>query len=81
MLKEIISLRGKLVGSNVYCADTDAGDSYPKAEPQEQRGLAFCILASRLQKQKAKLNPHMAASVFIGYFIFLVLCDLHVSIF
>jgi hypothetical protein len=33
-----------------------------------------------LQKRKAKFNPHMAACDFTGYFISLVLCDLHVSI-
>jgi hypothetical protein len=37
-------------------------------------------LASRLQRQKAKLNPLVAACDFTGYFIFPVLCDLHVSI-
>jgi hypothetical protein len=38
-------------------------------------------LVSRLQKQKAKLNPYMVACNFIGYFIPLVLRDLlHVSI-
>jgi hypothetical protein len=31
-------------------------------------------------KQKAKLNPHLAACDFIGYFISPVLCDLHGSI-
>jgi hypothetical protein len=34
----------------------------------------------RLQKQKAKLNPLVAACDFICYSIFQVLCDLHVSI-
>jgi hypothetical protein len=63
-----------------YCAGTDSADSCPKAKPQEQRGLPLYTLASRLQEQKAKLNPHMAACDFIGYFIFTVLCDLHVSI-
>jgi hypothetical protein len=38
------------------------------------------ILASRLQEQNAKLNPHIAACDFIGYFVSLLLCDLHVSI-
>jgi hypothetical protein len=33
-------------------------DSCPKAEPQEQRGLTLYILANRLQKQKANLNPY-----------------------
>jgi hypothetical protein len=64
-----------------YCASTDSADSCPQAEPWEQRGLPLCTLASRLQKQKAKLKPHMAACDFIGYFIPPVLCDLHVSIF
>jgi hypothetical protein len=73
-----MSLSGRLTGSNVYCASSDPADSCPKAKPQEQRGLTFYTLASRLQKQKAKLNPHIAA--FIGYFIFPVLCDLYVSI-
>jgi hypothetical protein len=44
------------------------------------RGLTLYTLTSRLQKQKAKLNPLVAACDFIGQFIFLVLCDLHVSI-
>jgi hypothetical protein len=52
-----------------YCASTDPADSCPKAEPWEQRVLTLYTLASRLQKQKAKLNPHMAACDFIGYFI------------
>jgi hypothetical protein len=85
LLQEIMSwdrsLWGRLAGSNIYCANTDPVDSCPKAEPWEQRGLTLYTLASRLQKQKAKLNPHMATSDFIGYFIFPVLCDLlHVSI-
>jgi hypothetical protein len=64
-----------------YCASTDSADSCPKAEPQEQRGLTLYTLASRLQKQKEKFNPHMAACDFIGYFIPSVLRDLlHVSI-
>jgi hypothetical protein len=67
------SLWGWLAGSNVYCASTDPVDLCPKAEPREQRGLTLYTLASRLQKQKAKLNPHMAACDFIGYFISLVL--------
>jgi hypothetical protein len=37
-------------------------DLCPKAEPQEQRYLTIYTLASRLQKQKAKLNPHMAVT-------------------
>jgi hypothetical protein len=53
----------------------------PKAELREQRGLTLYTLASRLQKQKAKLNPLVAACDLIGYFIFPVLCDLHVLIF
>jgi hypothetical protein len=71
---------GRLAGGNVYCAGTDPVDSCPKAEPEEQRGLILYTLATRLQKQKAKLNPHMAACDFIGYFISPVLCDLHVSV-
>jgi hypothetical protein len=64
-----------------YCAGTDSADLCPKVEPQEQRGLTLYTLASRLQKQKAKLDPHMTACDFIGYFISPVLCDLlHVSI-
>jgi hypothetical protein len=74
------SLWGRLAGSNVYCVGTNPVDSCPKADPWKQRGLTLCTLASRLQKQKAKLNPHMAACDFIGYFISPVLCDLHVSI-
>jgi hypothetical protein len=59
----------------------DSGDSCPKIEPLEQRGLTLYTLASRLQKQKAKPNPHMAACDSIGYFISPVLCDLlHVSV-
>jgi hypothetical protein len=58
------SLWGRLAGSNVYCADTDRVDLCSKAEPQEQRGLTSYTIASRLQKQKAKLNPHMAARDF-----------------
>jgi hypothetical protein len=67
---------GSLAGSNIYCANTDPADLYPKAESWEQRGLTLHILASRLQKQKAKLNPYMAACDFIGYFISPVLFDL-----
>jgi hypothetical protein len=63
-----------------YCAGPDSEDSYPKAEPREQGDLTLFTLASRLQKQKAKLTPHMAACDSIGYFISPVLCDLHVSI-
>jgi hypothetical protein len=84
MLWEIMSwdrsLWRRLAGSNIYCAGPDPLDSCPKAEHWEQRGLTLYTLASRLQKEKAKLNPHMAACVFIGYFISPVLCDLHVSI-
>jgi hypothetical protein len=65
----------------LYFSSTDPVDLCPKAEPGEQRGLTLHTLASRLQKQKAKLNPHTAACDFIGYFISPVLCDLlHVSI-
>jgi hypothetical protein len=49
-----------------YCADIDPADLCPKREPQEQRELTLYTLASRLQKQKAKLNPHMTACDFIG---------------
>jgi hypothetical protein len=63
-----------------YCAGTDPADLCPKAEFQEQRGFTLYTLASSLRKQKAKLTTHMAACDFIGYFIFPVLCDLHVSI-
>jgi hypothetical protein len=51
-----------------YCASTDPVDSCPKAEPP-RTNIPLYTLASRLQKQKAKLNPHMAACDFIGYFI------------
>jgi hypothetical protein len=38
-------------GSNIYKhAGSSSVDSYPKAEPQEQRGLTLYTLASRLQK-------------------------------
>jgi hypothetical protein len=47
----------------------DSADSCSKADPRKQRGLTLYTLASRLQKQKAKFNPHMAACDFIGYFI------------
>jgi hypothetical protein len=64
-----------------YCAGTDSADSCPKASPKNKGShLTLCTLARRLQKQKTKLNPHMAACDFIGYFITPVLCDLHVSI-
>jgi hypothetical protein len=76
-----MSLWGRLAGSNVYCAGTDPEDLCPKAETREQRSLTLYTLASRLQKQKAKPNPHMAACDFIGYFISPVLCDHHISIF
>jgi hypothetical protein len=63
------------------CAYTDSVDCCPKAEPWEQICLTLYTLASRLQKQKAKLSPQMAACDFIGYFIPPVLCDLlHVSV-
>jgi hypothetical protein len=72
---------GSLAEATFYCASTDSVDLCPKAEPREQRGLTLYTLASRLQKQKAKLNPHMVACDFIGYFIPPVLCDLlYVSI-
>jgi hypothetical protein len=74
------SIWGRLAGSSVYCAGTDPADWCPKAEPWEQRGRTLYTLVSRFQEQKAKLNPHMAACDFIGYFISLVLCDLHVLI-
>jgi hypothetical protein len=63
-----------------YCASIGPAYSCPKAEPQKQRGLTLYTLASRLQKQKAKLSSHVAVYDFIGYFISPVLCDLlHVS--
>jgi hypothetical protein len=84
MLQEFVSwdtrLWGRLEASNIYCASTEPADSCPKANPREQRGLTLYTIPSRLQKQKAKLNPHMAAHDFIGYFIPPVLCELHVSI-
>jgi hypothetical protein len=49
-----------------YCAGTDSADSCPKAEPQEQRGLALYILASRLQNQEATPIPYMIKYYFIG---------------
>jgi hypothetical protein len=64
----------------LYFAGTDPVDLCPKDEHGEQRDLTLCTLASRLQKQKAKLNPHMAVCDFIGCFISPVLCDFHVSI-
>jgi hypothetical protein len=65
----------------LYCAGTDSVDLCPKAEPQEQRGLTLYTLASRLQKQKAKLNSYMVVCDFIDYFIPPVLCNLfHVLI-
>jgi hypothetical protein len=57
-----------------YCASTDPADLCPKAEPREQRGLTLYILASRLQKQKARSNPYMVIFNFIGFFT-LVLHD------
>jgi hypothetical protein len=52
-----------------------------RLSPENKGGLTLYTFASRLQKQKANLNPPMAAYDFIGYFIPLVLCDLlHVSI-
>jgi hypothetical protein len=57
-----------------YCASTDPADLCPKAEPREQRGLTLYILASRLQKQKARSNPYMVIYNFIGFFT-LVLHD------
>jgi hypothetical protein len=47
-----------------------------QTQPQGQRSLTLYTLANRLQKQKAKLNPHMVACDFTGYFIPPVLCDL-----
>jgi hypothetical protein len=41
---------GSSAGSNISCADTDPVDLCPKAEPQEQGGLALYTLGSRLQK-------------------------------
>jgi hypothetical protein len=52
----------------LYCAGTDSVDSSPKAEPREQRRFTVYTLASRLQKQKAKLNPYVVAYNFTGYF-------------
>jgi hypothetical protein len=51
-----------------YCANTDSMHSCPKADPQEQRGFTLHILASRLQKQKARFNPYMVACNSIGYY-------------
>jgi hypothetical protein len=51
-----------------YCAGTGLADSCPKPEPWEQRGLTLCTLASRLQKQKTRSNPHMVMYNSIGYF-------------
>jgi hypothetical protein len=45
-------------------------DLSPKAEPQEKRGLTLYTLTSRLQKQKAKFNPYMAACNSLGYVTF-----------
>jgi hypothetical protein len=61
------SLWGRLAENNIYCASTDPVDSCPKADPWEQRGLTLYTIPSRLQKQKGKLNPHMATYDFIGY--------------
>jgi hypothetical protein len=84
VLREITSWHtgcwSRLAGSNFYCASTDPANLCPKTEPRKQRGFTLYTLESRLQKQKAKLNPYLAACDFIGYFIFPVLCDLHVSI-
>jgi hypothetical protein len=52
-----------------YCASMKLTDSCPKAEPQEQRSLTLCTLASRWQKQKARSNPYMVTFNFIDYFI------------
>jgi hypothetical protein len=47
--------------ASFYFADTGPEDFCLKSEPREQRGgLTLYTLASGLQKQKAKLNPHMA---------------------
>jgi hypothetical protein len=71
-----------------YCASTDSADSSPKAVACELGGLTLYILASRLQRQKARSNPYMVIFNFIVYFTLvyvtlpsLVLCDLpHVQI-
>jgi hypothetical protein len=55
--------------------------SRPSGLLSVQRRLTLYILARRLQKQKAKLNPHVDVCDFIGYFIFPGLCGLlHVLI-
>jgi hypothetical protein len=72
---------GSLAGSNVLlCRHRPRGLVF-KGWAWEQRDLNLYTFASKLQKQKAKLNTHMAPCDFIGYFIPPVLCDLlHVSI-
>jgi hypothetical protein len=58
-----------------YCASTDSTYSCAKAEPKNKGVfLTLYMLASRLQKQKARYNPYMVIFNFIGYFT-LVLCD------
>jgi hypothetical protein len=51
----------------LLAAGSGSADSHPKAEPQEQKGLALYTLASRLQKQETKFNPYMVLCISIGY--------------
>jgi hypothetical protein len=60
--------QGNTAGSNVLLNQHRLSGLKSKAEPGEPRGLTLYMLASRLQKQKAKLNPYMLACNSIGYF-------------
>jgi hypothetical protein len=74
LLAEIGRLLKQVAGSNVLLCQHRLSGLGSKADSWEQRGLTLYTLASRLQKQKARLYPYIVIFNFIGYFT-LVLCD------
>jgi hypothetical protein len=65
---EIWDTEALLQEATFYCASTDPADLCPKADSWEQRGLTLYTLASRLQKRKARSDPHMVMFNSVGYF-------------
>jgi hypothetical protein len=66
---------GSLAGRNILLCQHRPSRLMSKGWAPRTKGSHLIYLASKLQKQKAKLSPHMAAWDFMGYFIPPVLCD------
>jgi hypothetical protein len=47
-------------------ASSDSGDSSPKAEPRNKRGLPYITIYSSLQKWGVQLVPYIVTCYFIG---------------